>query len=90
MSTLIWVRTGDGGRSARLWPVDRTTASRWVSRIMKEAEILGPQAGPRGLRYGFMVEKLREGFPVETVRQWMGNKDSISMEVYEAAVRGGQ
>jgi integrase len=79
----------DAGQSVRLWPVDRSTASRWIDRIMKDADIFGPQAGPRGLRYGFMVEKLQEGFPVETVQRWLGNKARISLAVYEEAVNEG-
>lgn len=62
----------DRGRSAKLWTCDRTTAWRWVCRIMKQARIKGPQAAPRGLRHGFAVDAIASGVPIETVKAWMG------------------
>jgi integrase len=66
----------DGGRSAKLWTCDRTTAWRWICRIMKEAGVQGPQAAPRGLRHGFAVDAFEAGVPLATVRRWMGYQDT--------------
>jgi integrase/recombinase XerD len=72
----------DSGRSAKLWPVDRTTAWRWILRIMKNAGIEGPQAAPRGLRQGFIVHCLTSGVPIETVQYWIGHKERATTEAY--------
>ncbi|TQE99096.1 MAG: tyrosine-type recombinase/integrase [Spiribacter salinus] len=75
----------DRGASVRLWPVHRGSVSRWVDRLMKKADIHGPQASTRGLRYGFLVQKLEEGIPMDTVAQWLG----LTTEGY-ARELGGQ
>jgi len=36
-----------------------------------------------------MVEKPQEGFPLEIVHSWMGNRLSISMAVYKEALKTG-
>ncbi len=77
----------DGGKSAKLWPVERTTAWRWVCRIMKEAGIEGPQAAPRGLRHGFAVDSIKSGIPVETLQHWMGHKDLETTKIYAEFIR---
>ena len=77
----------DGGKSAKLWPVDRTTAWRWVCRVMKKAGIEGPQAVPRGLRHGFAIDAIAEGVRLETVAQWMGHQDLEITKIYADTVR---
>jgi integrase len=72
----------DGGQALRLWPIDRTTAFRWVDRIMGVAGIEGPKAAPRGLRHGFCVQALRDGTPLETLRRWMGYATTEIAAVY--------
>jgi integrase/recombinase XerD len=80
-------KSKDGGRSARLWPVDRTTAWRWVRRVMNDARLKGPQASPRGLRHGFGVQAVIDGTPLQTIQTWMGHKELESTAVYADVVR---
>lgn len=54
-------------KSKKLWDVDRTTASRWICRSMDAAGIVGPQAGPQGLRYACLLREVRNGTPASTI-----------------------
>lgn len=55
-----------------MWNVDRSTASRWISRTMAAANIHGQQATARGLRHGFAIRSLSIGYSARTVAYWMG------------------
>lgn len=59
-------------RSAKLWPIDRTGASRWINQIFKQAKLTGLAASMRGLRYGFAVQCVHDGVPLDTLQTWMG------------------
>ena len=72
--------------SSRLWPVDRTTAWRWITQAMKAAGLRGPQAGPRGIRYFFILRKLHEGFPIEAVQHWLGSRVDLNEAVFRKAL----
>lgn len=83
-------RAGEKGEQAmqkRLWPVDRSTTSRWLNRLMTQAGIAGPQASFRGLRHAFALEALKSGVDIKMLATWMGYEDHESLSVYVAHLR---
>jgi integrase len=77
------VREDNTAAGARgLWPIDRTTASRWVKQAMNQADIVGPHANAKGLRHAFALEQLRQGVQPRTVQTWLGGCDDQLIEAY--------
>ena len=70
----------------RLWSVDRTTAWRWVKQVMAEAEIVGLQASPKGLRHGFGIRAVQSGVPLNLVQKWLGHAQLSTTAIYANAV----
>ena len=69
----------------RLWPWCRTTAWRLTRRVMRIADLRGPQACPRGLRHGFAVAALQSGVPVMLLQRWLGHSRLSTTAIYAAA-----
>jgi len=44
-----------------LWPIDLSTANRWINKVMAEAGIHGKQATIKALRHGFAVAQVLAG-----------------------------
>ena len=70
----------------RLFPISRSTGYRIVRALMRQAEIRGPQATPRGLRHGFAIAAVSAGVPLATVAALMGHADVATTSIYAAAV----
>lgn len=70
----------------RLWPVDRTTAWRWVKQVMADAEIVGLQASPKGLRHAFGIRAVQSGIPLNLVQKWLGHAQLSTTAIYANAV----
>lgn len=64
------------------WNWTRMTAYRHVCRVMKEANIKGAQASPKGLRHGFAVAALQAGAPMNLVQRWMGHSHWNTTAIY--------
>jgi integrase/recombinase XerD len=71
---------------ARLWPIDRIRAYRWIKRAMAKAEISGTQACPKGLRHGYAIHALGSGVPLNMVSKWMGHASLTTTAIYANAV----
>jgi integrase len=67
---------------ARLWAFCRMTAWRVVRRVMSQAQIVGPQACPKGFRHGFGVCSLHSGVPINLVQRWMGHARLETTAIY--------
>jgi len=70
----------------RLWPWSRVTAWRFVKEAMREADVVGRPACPRGLRHGFGVGTLQAGVPLNLVQLWMGHAHISSTAIYADAM----
>lgn len=71
----------------RLWPVSRTTAYRWVKRVMSNACIIpGPHRCPKGLRHGFGVAAILNGVPLTKLQRWMGHSRLETVSIYTNAM----
>lgn len=71
----------------RLWPVSRTTAYRWVKRVMTNACIIpGPHRCPKGLRHGFGVAAVLNGVPLTKLQSWMGHSRLETVAIYTNAI----
>ena len=70
----------------RLWPVERTTAWRWVKQVMADAEIIGLQASPKGLRHAFGIRAVQSGIPLNLVQKWLGHTQLSTTAIYANAV----
>ena len=80
-------RSGDPEiQSRRLWPWCRTTAWRRIKDAMAAADLIGPQAVPKGLRHGFAITALQGGVPINLVKRWLGHARLSTTEIYSDAV----
>jgi integrase/recombinase XerD len=75
-----------GARSRRLWPWCRTFAWLRVKEGMAVANVVGPQASPKGLRHAFAVTALQSGIPINLVRRWLGHSRLSTTEIYADAI----
>jgi integrase/recombinase XerD len=48
----------------RIWSWSRATASRKVQEVMRQANLTGVQACPKGLRHGFVIHCIQEQIPL--------------------------
>lgn len=69
-------------RERRLWQFSRTTGWRIVKNAMREANIEGAQAMPKGLRHGFGVRSAIEAIPINLLSGWMGHADITTTTIY--------
>ena len=53
---------------------------------MAAAQIVGPQASPKGLRHSFAVTALQGGVPITMVRRWLGHARLSTTEIYADAI----
>lgn len=67
-----------------LWEMSRATSWRMVKRVMKRADIKGPQATCKGLRHGMGIALLvgEKPAPLHIVSQILGHSDSKTTEIY--------
>lgn len=72
-------------RHSPLWSCSRQTAWRHVKRIMAAANIVGPQASPKGLRHQFGTIAAGN-VPLHLTQRWLGHAKSQSTEIYQHAV----
>ncbi len=69
----------------RIWPWCRTTAWKHVRRVMRSAELSGPNASPKGLRHSFGVTALQKGVPLNLVQRWLGHSRLSTTAIYADA-----
>nr|WP_319515152.1 site-specific integrase [uncultured Cohaesibacter sp.] len=67
-------------------PLARTTAYRWVKRVMDDAGIVGMQASPKGLRHGYGIHAIRSGIQLHMLKKWMGHASMNTTAIYATAV----
>jgi integrase/recombinase XerD len=75
----------DGGQGC-LWPFSRTSAWRYVAKVLERAGVTGPQASPKGLRHGFGVQAVSRGVPLNMVQKWLGHAQLSTTAIYADAV----
>lgn len=73
-------------REKLLWPMSRATASRAISAVMKEAEINGIHATPKGLRHSFVLSHMEKRTPPVVIRKIVGWASTDMLRVYGDAV----
>jgi integrase/recombinase XerD len=72
----------------RLWPWKRRQAFDHVKRVMKAANIAGPQASPKGLRHGFGIWCQERHVPPGMIQKWMGHAQLSTTAIYTNASGG--
>ena len=70
----------------RLWPFSRSTGTRNVLALMREAGIEGPQASPKGLRHAFGVAAVAAGVPLPTIAAVLGHAELTTTAIYTTAI----
>ncbi len=65
-------------RKEPLWNFGRTTARKKVVALMKQANIKGPHATPKGLRHGFGVAAVQAGVPLNLLQRWLAHAQRSS------------
>ncbi len=70
------------GRKLKLWNWSRMTGTRRIDRVMQQANILGAQAMPKGLRHGFAVWCILQGIPLPSVQKWLGHSSIVTTSIY--------
>jgi len=68
--------------NVRIWCFSRTTARRYVKRVMKSAGIVGSPAMPKGLRDGFGVKTFQSNVPPHLVQRWLGHGSLRATAIY--------
>lgn len=78
------------GSAVPFWSMSRTTAWRMVKRVMRNAEIEGPQATPKGLRHGFGVAMVTSDnpLPLHILADLMGHSSTATTEIYTRVLAG--
>lgn len=71
-----------GAANVRLWHFSRTTAWRYVKRVMAEAGVAGAPAMPKGLRHGFGVKAFQSNVPPHLVQRWLGHASLSTTAIY--------
>jgi len=75
-----------GISSERLWPWGRTTAWKYVKRVMRSAEISEVLCKPKALRHAFAVEAGQKGVPLNIVQRWPGHARLETTAIYAGAL----
>lgn len=68
--------------SDRVWTFSRSTAYRFIKRLMVAAGIEGSMASPKGLRHSFAVASISQSIPLTTVQKWMGHARLDTTAIY--------
>jgi integrase len=68
-------------RAARIWRLSRSSAWRWVKKVMKRAAISGSAAMPKGLRHTFGVAAF-QAVPPHIVQRWLGHASLRTTGIY--------
>ena len=76
----------DGGKNARLWSWGRTQATKHIKDVMKQADITGTHASPKGLRHGFGVIASTQTRNPRLVQKWLGHRNLETTAIYMDAV----
>ncbi|MDR3404245.1 MAG: site-specific integrase [Chthoniobacter sp.] len=79
--TLLEVAAGKS-LGTKVWSFSRSTAYRMIKAKMKEAEIVGGMAMPKGLRHGFAVACLSVKIPLTLIQKWMGHARLDTTAIY--------
>lgn len=66
----------------RFWPIGRATAWRRIKEVMAEADVVGLQASPKGLRHTFAVHAVLQQVPPGILQKWMGHADIATTAIY--------
>ena len=66
----------------RVWGFSRSTAFRMIKAAMKEANITGAMAMPKGLRHGLAVACLSVKIPLTTIQKWLGHARLETTAIY--------
>jgi integrase len=66
--------------------VSRVTAYRWIKHVMKQADIHGAHACPKGLRHGYGIHAVRSGVQLNMLQKWMGHSSIATTAIYATAV----
>jgi len=73
-------------KNVRIWPWCRMTGYRRIKQVMKQAQIIGPQASPKGLRHSFAIAAIGAGVPLNLVQRWLGHADMATTAIYTHVV----
>jgi integrase/recombinase XerD len=65
-----------------IWRFSRTTAWRYVKRVMATAGVMGLPAMPKGLRHAFGVKAFQANVPPHLVQRWLGHASIRTTAIY--------
>ncbi len=73
-------------KQKRLWDWSRMTAYRKIKAVMREADIQGIKATPKGLRHALGIAANQKGIQLNMVAKWLGHADIKTTAIYSEAV----
>lgn len=83
---LRYFATQRRAKSAPLFPVDRSTAFRWVKaaaqRLADQGQPLSIPVTPHTLRHSFAVNAVLNWVPTAVLQAWLGHENRDSTEIY--------
>ena len=65
-----------------LWKFSRSTAWRYIKRLMNTANIKENNQAPKDLRHGFGVACIEKNIPIHIVQKWMGHASPNTTTIY--------
>lgn len=69
-------------QSERLWKYSRSTAYRMARAKMRQANIVGGMACPKGLRHGHGVACVAAKIPLTVIQKWLGHARLETTAIY--------
>ncbi len=70
----------------RIWSFARSSGFRYIRQFMREANIKGPQASPKGLRHSFGIAAVEAGVPLPTIAAVLGHVSIKTTAIYTTAM----
>jgi len=80
--TVLLNKTEKLNCSTQLWTYSRRTASRYLKRIMVNAQINGPMSCAKGLRHSFAINCLVKNIPITLIKKWLGHSSLSTTSIY--------
>jgi integrase len=65
-----------------LFRFSRTTGWKIIKTAMREAELDGVKATPKGLRHGFAIASATVGIPLPKIQKWLGHEKLETTSIY--------
>jgi integrase/recombinase XerD len=82
LADLLRELVAEKNAEAKMWGFSRATAYRLIKTKMKQADVSGGMACPKGLRHGHAVACVSGNIPLTTIKKWLGHARIETTAIY--------